>query len=165
MKERGVFRARAARGAPTLSHMFFVDDSYIYCQASKEQADHVSDMLRIFEKASGQQINIDKSSVFFSRNTAESTKHDLCDKLRFQEADAMSKYLGLPNIMGRNKSAIPGYIKDRLQDRVKGWDKKIISKGGKEILLKIVAQFLPNYVMNVFMLPVELCKDLERIMC
>lgn len=164
-RRRFIQGIRVARGAPTLSHMFFADDSYIYCQASKEEADHVINMLRIFEKASGQQINIDKSSVFFSRNTETSTKQDLCDKLRFQEADASSKYLGLPNTLGRNKSAILGYIKDRLQDRVKGWDKKIISKGGKEILLKTVAQSLPNYAMNVFILPVELCKDLERIMC
>lgn len=35
----------------------------------------------------------------------------------------------------------------------------------KEILLKTVAQALPNYAMSVFLLPLEMCKDLERLMC
>lgn len=39
---------RVARGAPTLSHMFFADDSHIYCQASEVEAGHVIDMLSIF---------------------------------------------------------------------------------------------------------------------
>lgn len=81
-------------------------------------------MLRRFEKASVQQINIDKSSVFFSCNTETSTKQALCDKLRFQKAAASSKYLGLPYIMGRSKSTMLDYIKDRLQDRAKGWTRK-----------------------------------------
>lgn len=39
-----------------------------------------------------------------------------------------------------------------------------MSKGGKEILLKTVAQALSNYAMSVFLLPHELCKDLEKLM-
>lgn len=41
----------------------------------------------------------------------------------------------------------------------------MLSKGGKEILLKTVAQMLPNYAMGVFLLPLNLCQDLERMMC
>lgn len=33
-----------------------------------------------------------------------------------------------------------GYLKDRLQGRIQEWDKQILSKSGKEILLKTVAQ-------------------------
>lgn len=43
--------------------------------------------------------------------------------------------------------------------------KKTLSKGGKEILLKTVAQSLPNYAMGVFLLPIDLCQHLERLMC
>lgn len=50
-------------------------------------------------------------------------------------------------------------------DRMKGRDKKILSKSGKEILLKIIAQALPNYVMSVFLLQQEVCSDLEKAMC
>lgn len=59
---------KVARGAPSVSHLFFTDDSYIYCHASKEEATQVMEILSIFEQASGQKINTSKSSVFFSRN-------------------------------------------------------------------------------------------------
>lgn len=32
-------------------------------------------------------------------------------------------------------------------------------------MIKTVGQTLPNYTMSVFLLPVEICRDLERVMC
>lgn len=52
---------KVARSAPYIFHMFFVDDSYIFYKASMESANYVLQMLNLFEKASGQQINVDKS--------------------------------------------------------------------------------------------------------
>lgn len=57
------------------------------------------------------------------------------------------------------------YLKDIMQGRIEGWDKRFLSKGGKEFLLKTVAQSIPSHAMSVFMLPLEVCKDFERIMC
>lgn len=154
-----------ARTAPTISHMFFADDSYIFCNASVDSADCVLQILDTFDKASGQQINVDKSSVFFSKNTPNSLKIALCHKLKFKEASDQSMYLGLPNTMGKNISSLFGFLKDRLQNRIQGWDTKTLSKGGKEILLITVAQTLPSYAMGVFLLPNTLCQELDRLMC
>ncbi|GAV76861.1 hypothetical protein CFOL_v3_20334, partial [Cephalotus follicularis] len=35
---------------------------------------------------------------------------------------------------------------------------------GKEVLIKVVAQFFPTYSMSVFKLPVSLCDELNSIM-
>lgn len=70
-----------------MPHIFFVDDSYIYCRANLEEANHVTKLLATFERASGQKINNSKSSAFFSCNTDVRTKIEVCDKLQFQEAD------------------------------------------------------------------------------
>lgn len=156
---------KVARGAPSLTHMFFADDSYVFCKADTSNAEQVVHMLLVFEHASGQQVNRAKSSVFFSKNVDVTEKDNICGILNFQEADERSTYLGLPNIIGRNKTSMFGYIKDKVQGRVEGWDKQYLSRGGKEILLKTVAQAMPTYAMSVFIQPLELCKDLERIMC
>lgn len=76
----------------------------------------------------------------------------------------MSSYLGLPNLLGRNKIAIFGYFKDKLKQRVLQWEAWFSSRAGKEVLLKTVAQSLPTYAMGVFLLPISLCHDLEGIM-
>ncbi|KAL8100419.1 hypothetical protein AgCh_032616 [Apium graveolens] len=145
--------------------MFFADDYYIFYKAKVECAEHVLQMLMTFETASGQQINVDKSSVMFSRNVGADLKQELCNQLGFFEAGDNSMYLGLPSFLNRKKSVAFGYIKEKLQEKLQGWDKKKLSRGGKEILIKSVAQTLPNYTMSVFLLPIEVCKDLERAMC
>ena len=45
-----------------------------------------------------------------------------------------------------------------------GWKEKLLSIGGREILIKLVAQVVPTYTMSCFQLPKTLCNDLERIM-
>lgn len=41
-------------------------------------------------------------------------------------------YLDLPSIIGRNKNVVLGYLKERMQKKIEGYDKKLLSKGGKE---------------------------------
>lgn len=76
---------KVARGAPSITHMLFADDSYIFCKADTEEAARVMGLLGMFEKASGQKINVQKSSVFFSRNVGNSSKNAVCEILRFSE--------------------------------------------------------------------------------
>ncbi|XP_060972201.1 uncharacterized protein LOC133038159 [Cannabis sativa] len=154
-----------ARGAPTVSHMFFADDSYIFCRANEREASNVQTLLNVFEQASGQKINAEKSSIFFSRNTAVHVRDTICGDMGIHEADDHGTYLGLPNIIGRKKSAILGFLKEKVQKCIQSWDGKLLSKAGKEILLKTIVQALPNYAMSVFLLPIETSKEMERAMC
>lgn len=45
------------RGGPKLSHLFFADDSLIFCTASIEECNALQKILRVYEDASGQQLN------------------------------------------------------------------------------------------------------------
>lgn len=150
------------RRAPVISHMLFADDSYLFCKADVGEAEKVLELLHLYEKASGQKVNMGKSSVFFSTNVITYNRNDICQRLQMLEADDQTKYLGLPNILGRNKSAILGFLKDKVNAKVRSWDNKTVSKSGKEILIRSVAQSLPAFAMNVFLLPLEVCKDVER---
>ncbi|XP_060969617.1 uncharacterized mitochondrial protein AtMg00310-like [Cannabis sativa] len=66
--------------------------------------------------------------------------------------------------MGRNKNAILGFLKEKMIKRIQGWESKFLSKDGKEVLLKSVAQSLPSYAMSVFLLTKEICSSLEGLM-
>ncbi|KAL8105024.1 hypothetical protein AgCh_028986 [Apium graveolens] len=81
--------------------------------------------------------------------------------MQIQEADSSSKYLGLPSLLGRNKSAVFGYLKDKVNVSIQSWAERKVSRPAKEILIKMVAQTLPSYAMTVFLLPLELIKDIE----
>ena len=54
-----------APSAPMISHLLFADDSLLFFGASMENAQEINDVLRVYCRASGQQVNMDKSSIFF----------------------------------------------------------------------------------------------------
>lgn len=122
---------QVARGAPQITHMFFADDTYIFRKAKETEADHVLDVLKIFESSFGQKINASKTSIFFSRNTDQGVREVLCNMLNFREADAGTKYLGLPNMLGRKKSAALGYLKIVCVKEFKDGRKRICQKESK----------------------------------
>ena len=73
------------------------------------------------------------------------------------------KYLGMPSDVGKSKTGTFKYLKDRVWKKVHGWLEKLLSVGGKEVLIKSVAQAIPTYIMGVFKLPASLCDDLTRL--
>ena len=69
----------------------------------------------------------------------------------FISTEALSdKYLGLPAIVGADRSDCFEDFIERIIMRINGWKEKLLSVGGKEILLKAVAQAIPVYAMSVF---------------
>lgn len=44
---------KICRQAPSISHMLFMDDNYLYCKASVEEARKVLELLHLFERALG----------------------------------------------------------------------------------------------------------------
>ena len=75
-----------------------------------------------------------------------------------------TKYIGLPSFIGRSKKQVFPTLKERIGQKLAGWKGKLLSMGGKEVLIKAVAQAIPTYNMGCFLLPQSLCDDIESIM-
>ena len=73
------------------------------------------------------------------------------------------KYLGLPSLVGRNKRNTFNAIKEKLGKTLAVWKEKMLSKAGKEVLIKAVAQAIPIYTISCFKLPDSLCDELKSM--
>ncbi|KAL0004281.1 hypothetical protein SO802_011842 [Lithocarpus litseifolius] len=153
-----------SRNCPSITHLFFADDSILFCKANTGECQELKRILQRYETASGQKINTDKSSVFFSPNTHQDTKETILAILGPMQDSRHSKYLGLPSLIERSKNQVFSLLKERVGQKLAGWKGKLLSMGGKEILIKAVAQAIPTYTMSCFQLPRGLCEDLESMM-
>jgi len=76
--------------------------------------------------------------------------------------DKTGKYLGIPSNWGSSKKDMFAWILGRVNAKLEGWKENLISKGGKEILLKSMVRALPQYVMSIFKILVSICKSVEQ---
>ena len=152
------------RGGPILSHLFFANDSIIFCKAFIENCDSLQRVLNVYELASSQQLNRAKTSLFFNSNTAHEVQEEIKSKFGAQVIKQHEKYLGFPSLVGKNKKNSFKEIKDKLARKLAGWKEKLLSKVGKEILIKVVAQAIPTYSMSCFKIPDSLCDKMTSLM-
>ena len=135
------------RNGPRITYLLFVDDSLLFCRAREKECQSLLEVLAKYERASRQQINHTKITIFFSKSTNEDTQTTIQNLLGVNIVWHYEKYLGLPSFVGRKLKESFTYIKQQVWKRIQGWEGKLLSQAGKEILFKAVAQSLPTYTM------------------
>ena len=68
-------------GAPSVSHLLFTDDCFLFFKAEESQAQVMKNVLNIYKAASGQAISLPKSEIFYSRNVADALKNNITNIL------------------------------------------------------------------------------------
>ena len=66
-----------------------------------------------------------------------------------------------PMVGGKSKLNTFKGLREKITKRVLGWKEKYISKAGREILIKTVAQAIPTYTMGMFKIPKALCDTIN----
>jgi len=103
---RGVLTGtKVCRQAPSVSHLLFADDCFLFFKANEVQAHTMKNILSTYELASGQAISLPKSEIYCSRNVPDDLKATITDNLGVQVVMRTGKYLGLPSMIGRDRNA------------------------------------------------------------
>lgn len=151
---KGLIRGiRVCQNSPRINQLFLADDTLLFIHNKRTNVEHVQAILYEFEMVSGQKINLEKSSLMFSANTIREQKQLLGSIMGMRTVDKLDSYLGFPLSIGKNKTNVFHFLVDRFSTRKKGWSKRLLSRGGKEVFLKVELQSIPTYVFLVFRLP------------
>lgn len=75
-----------------------------------------------------------------------------------------SKYLGLAVVFRKSKKQVFAMVIDRVWTKIKGWNEIFLSRAGKEVLIKAVAQAIPTYIMSCYKLPEITCHEIESLL-
>lgn len=105
-KSKYIHGVTIARGAPSVSHLFFADDSLLFCDASIRECQKLKEVFGAYERASGQKMSVEKSVMCFSLRTLEFIKEACSVALDMNIVPCHERYLGLPTVTGKSKKKL-----------------------------------------------------------
>ncbi|KAF7833093.1 reverse transcriptase [Senna tora] len=91
---------KLARYGPVLSHCFFADDALFFMRACKEECVVLKGIIADYCLASGQEVNFDKSYIYFSNNTPDDVKEE-------RRVAKFIRRLGI-NLLGARRMVVSG---------------------------------------------------------
>lgn len=86
-----------------MSHLLFADDSLFFTLANSKSAKEIKRLLSLYEKASGQAVNLRKSSITFGKKVNPANKRQVRQILGIHNDGGQGKYLGLPEQFGSKR--------------------------------------------------------------
>jgi len=79
--QRAQMMGKICQHAPSVNHLFFADDSQILMKAEVSGAQELLRILEVYQRASEQVINKDKSYIMFSPNISQHVKIQMKSKI------------------------------------------------------------------------------------
>lgn len=152
---------RNGANGPAISHLLFADDSIFFTRSDERSVNTLKAVLETYSEGSGQKINLQKSSLFFGNSCTDDIRQRVKMTLNVHNVALQTTYLGIPTYVGPSQMNDFNFISVNMWKRVQGWSDRPLSRAGKEVMLKAVAQAIPTYVMSCFQLPVGICNKMR----
>ena len=147
-------------GIPLLQ---YADDTTFFIQGSETAARTLSQMMYIFADFSGLQLNRAKSSfVGFGLTLEEIVR--CAEILATLIVTLPLRYLGLPLIDRHLRTPDWQPVVEKVETRLGGWRGRLLSRGGRLVLVKVVLSAIPTYFMSAFRMPAGVRRRLESAM-
>jgi hypothetical protein len=118
--EGGITGLSITRRGMKLNHLFFVDDSLLFCKTKVPELLCLQKVLEIYEKVSEQKLNKEKTSLFFSRNTNMEDRRNILQVAGVGSTQWYEKYLGLPALIGRSWTKSFEGLKGKIWEKMHG---------------------------------------------
>ncbi|XP_010481009.1 PREDICTED: uncharacterized protein LOC104759828 [Camelina sativa] len=141
-RDQRITGIKLARDCPTISHLLFADDSFFFCKAEVDECTTVMGIISDYGKASGQEVNRDKSSIMFGKKVLPELRAQLQSVMGISKEGGMGSYLDLT-------TKLTGAISKfwwKSNDKERGlhwvtWDKLCKDKGDGGLGFRALEQF------------------------
>lgn len=153
---------RLPNNGPVLSHLLYADDAMVMGEWSQANFNSLRRILRVFRLCSGLRININKSTLYgIGKPYMEVQAKALWLGCRFGEFPF--KYLGI--LVGGNMSRINSWdpVIQVFKKRLSLWKARILSMGGRLVLIKSVLESIPTYYFSMYKAPIAVINKLEGL--
>ena len=162
-----LFLARESRffvsAGSRVPYLAFADDIMIFTRCSGDALTAIKLFLEQYQAWSGQKVNIGKSSFCPASGASPEQLQLVLSTLGFREQRLPIRYLGVPLTKGRVSCVLFDGLLTRLRQRLFHWSSKLLSTGGKIVLIRHVLSSIPLHLLQVLQPPNAVLVALGRI--
>ena len=144
-----------------ISHLLFVDDTILFCDAYREQLLSIRLALSFFQAFTGLKVNVGKSEIVLVREVYNLVA--LASILHCRVGSLPMKYLGM--LLGTSFKTVSIWnpILEKMEKKLSGWKCLYLSKGCRLTLLRSTLSSFPTYFLSLFTIPKAVAARMESI--
>lgn len=154
---------RLGRRPIGFNHVLFADDIFLFSQATLHDSRILFYIFAQFCQRSGQICNLSKSKIFFSRNATPEILHQIAVLTNMPIVTDLGKYQGLPLILNSTSNSMFQPLLDRIRDRIRAWQSKLLSQAGRITLIKAVLSPITFYAMQTTHIPKGVLDHMNKL--
>ncbi|CAM8936846.1 unnamed protein product [Rhodiola kirilowii] len=147
----------------TFHHLMYADDLLIFSNGHTRSVNNLMKIINRFCELSGQQINSDKSRVFFSKLIGIERIKTILQNTKFSEGSFPTRYLGAPLYPGRTRVSYFKYLEDSIRSKITGWAKNFLNISGRATLISSVLSSLSIHTLSIIPVPKTCIDCMERL--
>ncbi|XP_019178346.1 PREDICTED: uncharacterized protein LOC109173561 [Ipomoea nil] len=152
-----------AKGGPSVSHLSFADDVVIFASGKGDALETIMKTLEIYEGQSGQCVNKSKSGFYVHEGVGGETISRIERVTKYKHKVFPFTYLGCPIYRGRKRVSLFASLVEKIAAKCRGWHSRLLSQGGKSVLIKSVLQGMPMHIFSALDPPKAVIKQIEMI--
>ncbi|XP_026422199.1 uncharacterized protein LOC113318244 [Papaver somniferum] len=149
---------KIAAGAP-----FILRRRLSFLNADMHNINNLLDIFKDFGKASGQLVNFNKSSIYYTVHVPQRFCIMLTRRLKVPRMNSHERYLGLPLLIGKKKIECFTNLVERVKCRLSKWNGESMSQCCKSLMIRTVTNTIPYYTMSCLQIPVDIIKQIDTM--
>ncbi|XP_060181247.1 uncharacterized protein LOC132610861 [Lycium barbarum] len=146
-----------------LNHLAYADDTIIFSSAESNSLQLIMDTLQDYERIAGQLINKRKSSFYMFNKVSNQLIQQVEAVTGFVRGQFPFTYLGCPITHARKRKVDYTNLLKKVKDKLQTWKGKMLSYGGKVVLITSVLQTIPIYILSAIRPQKCVIKELHKI--
>ncbi|XP_060183095.1 uncharacterized protein LOC132613053 [Lycium barbarum] len=149
--------------SPKVNHLAYADDMIIFSSADVFSLQLVMEILKKYEKTSAQKINKEKSAVYMHKNVPGDVSITVEIVTGIGRKYFPFTYLGCPIYHSRRKKDFFTNILMKIMNRLQSWKGKLLSFGGRAILIKHVLQSMSIHLLSAVNAPIGVIRQIHKM--
>ncbi|XP_075111250.1 uncharacterized protein LOC107797084 [Nicotiana tabacum] len=149
--------------SPKINHLAYADDMIIFSSSNETSLMMIMQVLNAYEDASGQLINKTKSAVYLHHLTDMEVVSKVERITGINRNDFPIIYPGCPIFYARRKLEYYQPLITKVMDNLQSWQGKLLSVGGRAVLISHVLQSMPMHLLSAVNPPNYVINRLHKL--